>query len=72
MADLNLTISLFKKYLEKDGNIVTGNQFHKNMLEKKDHPRFRSDMELLLPESARWDFDEAFDFVMDRVISKIP
>ncbi len=72
IADVELTIFLFQKYLERDGMSVTGAQFRKNLLEKKEHEGFKFDMQKLLPESARWNFDNAFDFVMDEVISKIP
>lgn len=72
MADLELTISLFQKYCERDGTYITGPQFHKNMLEKRDNERFRSEMQKLLPELTQWNFDEAFDYVLNSVIPKIP
>jgi predicted nucleotidyltransferase component of viral defense system len=72
MADKELTISLFQKYIQREGKTVTGAQFHKNMLEKRAYEGFRTDMHILLPESALWNFDEAFDYVLNNVIAKIP
>ena len=33
---------------------------------------FRADMNVLLPERELWNFEEAFHYVQDAIISKIP
>ncbi len=72
LADILLTISIFQEYCKKEGNLITGERFSKNLQEKKSQERFRTDMDILLPEDVAWDFDEAFEFVQNHIITHIP
>jgi hypothetical protein len=40
--------------------------------QKKDNRDFHVDMSLLLPSKLHWNFDEAYQFVVDNVISRLP
>ncbi len=72
LADIELTISLFKKYTEREGVTISGSEFYKNLQGKLLHDGFRHDMRILLPETVTWDFDEAFEFVLTTIVTKIP
>jgi predicted nucleotidyltransferase component of viral defense system len=72
MVDLDKVISIFQQYCDKDGNVITGKLFISNMELKRQEEDFQTDMRALLPENEKWDFNEAFDFVMEKVISKLP
>lgn len=45
--------------------------FLKNLVLKKKHPAFKSDMEVLLPIECGENFDEAYQFFIEKVISKM-
>jgi len=51
---------------------ITGEEFLKNLELKKDHRDFHMDMSVLLPSKLHWNFDEAYQFVIDNVISRLP
>lgn len=72
LANPILTIEIFQKYCNHDGNSITRDLFHKNMILKRSNNDFQFDMDVLLPHSMRWDFNAAFDYVQKAIISKIP
>lgn len=39
---------------------------------KKTHRDFHMDMSVLLPSKLHWNFEEAYQFVVDNVISRLP
>lgn len=49
-----------------------GDEFYKNLALKKAHPDFQLDMRPLLPVDLHWNFDEAYQFVLDNVVRKLP
>ncbi|BCR04294.1 hypothetical protein DESUT3_13630 [Desulfuromonas versatilis] len=65
-------IVAFLKYMDDGGYQITRAQFEQNLLEKRDDPQFAGDIRPLLTADAEWDFNTAFDFVMDTLISKLP
>lgn len=72
LADPNLTIEIFRKYCENDGNSIKRDAFYKNMELKRTNNDFQFDMEVLLPHSIQWDFHKAFEYVQSAIISRIP
>ena len=72
LANIQLTISIFNKYIERDGITISGADFYKNLQGNLLHEGFRHDMRVLLPEPTEWDFDEAFEFVLNTIVTKIP
>jgi predicted nucleotidyltransferase component of viral defense system len=71
LADIEKTIEIFKKYCAKDSITVPRDIFEKNMLLKRVHNDFKIDMKNLLAGHIGWEFNVAFEYVMDSVISKI-
>ena len=71
LVDINQVVDIFKKYCTKDGIDISTELFRKNMLIKKLNKDFQVDMNVLLPHQTNWNFDEAFDFVLDFVISQL-
>lgn len=72
LIDLNRVIEIFSKYCTNDNTNIRGEGFLKNLELKKSHPDFQSDMSALLPMELNWSFEEAYQFVVDNVISKLP
>ena len=71
MEDIKQIIDIFKKYCAKDGIIISKELFQQNMAMKQLNSDFRSDMSALLPHQAQWNFDEAYQFVLEKVIEKL-
>lgn len=46
--------------------------FQKNLELKRQNRDFQIDMNAILPHEINWNFEEAFDMVQDKIISKIP
>ena len=65
-------MQILSKYCTYNDVKVTGKEFLKNLELKKDHRDFHMDMSVLLPSKLHWDFDEAYQFVVDNVISRLP
>jgi predicted nucleotidyltransferase component of viral defense system len=72
LIDLNRVFEIFSKYCTNDNTNIQGKGFLKNLELKKNHPDFQSDMSALLPMELNWSFEEAYQFVVDNVISKLP
>jgi len=72
LIDLDRVFKIFVKYCINDGTDIRGNEFLKNLALKKNNPDFQSDMRALLPIELNWNFEEAYQFVVDNVISKLP
>lgn len=72
LINLNRVFDIFSKYCTYNDVKVTGAEFLKNLELKKDHRDFHMDMSVLLPSKLHWDFDEAYQFVVDNVISRLP
>jgi predicted nucleotidyltransferase component of viral defense system len=72
LVDLHKVFEIFDKYCEHNKAHVSGKEFMKNLEQKKDNRDFKADMNVLLPSRLDWDFDEAYQFVIDYIISKLP
>lgn len=72
LINLENVITIFEKYCAKDGIRILRDEFVKNLSLKKDYPDFGSDMDALLPLELHWNFEEAYQFVVNNVISKLP
>ena len=72
LANLNKVFNIFAKYCTYNGIKISRDEFIKNLEQKKDNRDFRIDMSLLLPSKLHWNFEEAYQFVLDNVISKLP
>ena len=65
-------IESFLKYMEHGDHTISRALFEKNLIEKKEDSEFKRDMEPLLTPEGEWNFEEAFDFVMKSLISRLP
>ena len=72
LVDLNEVFDIFYKYCAYNKIEIAGDDFIANLEQKKNNLDFRGDMKALLPTSLGWDFDEAYQFVVYNVISKLP
>ncbi len=71
LADVDETIRIFKKYCEWEGISVSQAMFLNNLDLKKLNRDFRVDMDVLLPHKIEWNFDEAFEFVLEKIVQKL-
>lgn len=72
LINLDQVVDIFDKYCTHDGIKISGEAFIKNLDLKKTNPYFQFDMNTLLPVELNWNFEEAYQFVVDNVISKLP
>lgn len=72
LINLNRVFEIFEKYCANDDSHISRDEFLKNLELKRNHPDFQSDMHVLLPTGLKWNFDEAYQFVIDNVISRLP
>ena len=71
LVNLDRVFEIFTEYCADNNADFTKNDFLKNLALKRDHQAFKSDMEALLPVGLKWDFDEAYQFVIANIISKL-
>lgn len=72
LIDMDRVFEIFAKYCANDASNFTKNEFLKNLELKRDHQAFQSDMHSLLPTGLKWNFNEAYQLVLDNVISRLP
>jgi predicted nucleotidyltransferase component of viral defense system len=72
LVNIDRVFEIFKKYCVNDDYHFSRDEFLKNLELKRNHPAFQADMHALLPVGLKWNFDEAYQFVVDNVISKLP
>src|SRR3989338_10384760 len=65
LVDLNKVINIFQKYCLHAGINISKEQFKQNIELKKQNKDFQVDMNVLLSSKLNWNFEEAFDFVVD-------
>ncbi len=71
LINLDRVLEIFYQYCRYSNVNITGEAFLKNLELKKNHRDFRMDMSVLLSSKLRWNFNEAYDFVVEKVISKM-
>ncbi|WP_100550655.1 nucleotidyl transferase AbiEii/AbiGii toxin family protein [Caedibacter taeniospiralis] len=72
LINLNRVFDIFHQYCTYNDLKITGEEFLQNLQLKKDHRDFHMDMSVLLPSKLHWNFEEAYQFVVDNVISRLP
>lgn len=70
-VSISTTLEIFQQYCRHDNIVISKELFIDNLMLKRAHKDFGVDMNVLLPGQAKWDFDTAFTFVMEQIISKI-
>ncbi len=71
LVDKNQVIDVFQKYCANEGITISGELFQKNLEIKRLNKDFQVDMNILLPHQTSWNFNEAFDFVQNHIISQL-
>ena len=72
MINLDRVFEIFAEYCAKDDLHFTKDEFLSNLESKRSHPDFQLGIHALLPADSKWNFDEAHQFVVDNVVSKLP
>jgi predicted nucleotidyltransferase component of viral defense system len=72
LINLNQVFDIFSKYCTYNDVQISREEFLKNLELKKNHRDFHIDMSLLLPSKLHWNFEEAYQFVVDNVVSRLP
>ena len=70
-ADVEKTLTMFQAYNKYNEATITKKLFIKNMQGKKHNIDFRQDIRALLPPDLDYDFDAAFEFVMQEIAPRI-
>ena len=71
LISLDRVIDIFNKYCAKNDARILREEFLKNLALKKNHPDFSLDMNALINLEVNWNFEEAYQFVVDNIISKL-
>lgn len=71
LVDTSETVKLLEEYCKKVDEQITRAQFEQNMILKKEHAEFKMDMEPLLAVGSEWNFDQAFEMVMNELAPKL-
>lgn len=72
LINLDKVFEIFRQYCENSGDVISRDEFLENMDLKRTHPDFKMDMDALLPLNLNWNFEDAYQFVVSNVISRIP
>ena len=72
LINLDKAFEIFAMYCAKDSVYFSRDEFLKNLKLKSEHQEFQSDMNALLAPGLKWNFKEAYEFVVDNVIAKLP
>jgi len=64
LINLDRVFEIFAKYCANDDSHFTKDEFLKNLELKREHQAFQSDMHALLPAVLKWDFGEAYKFLL--------
>lgn len=72
LIELSQVLDIFSKYCIYNDVKISRDEFIKNLEQKKDHRDFHMDMSVLLPSKLHWNFEEVYQFVVDKVVSRLP
>ena len=72
LPDAYLIVGSFLEYMRVGGHSISRAIFEQNLLGKQKDQQFSCDLEPLLAAEGSWDFDQAINVVMDRLISLLP
>ncbi|MDP3533150.1 MAG: nucleotidyl transferase AbiEii/AbiGii toxin family protein [Alphaproteobacteria bacterium] len=72
LINLDRVFEIFSKYCIYNDVKISREEFIKNLDQKKNHRDFHMDMSILLPSKLHWNFEEAYQLVIDKIISRLP
>ena len=68
LVDTKKVVDVFHAYNKYNGIKITRKDFVDNLFKKRDNKDFRQDIRLLLPVDATYHFDDAFSFVIEKIV----
>ncbi len=71
LINLERMLEIFRLYCMHDGISISKLEFIKNLEHKKNHPDFKVDMHALLPEELNWNFEKAYQFILEKIIHRM-
>jgi len=72
LLDVNKMIDIFHKYCINDKRIISKDLFLENVELKRPNQDFQNDMNALLPINVEWNFEKAFNYVINNIINVLP
>ena len=72
LINISQVVDIFSKYCSYSNVKISREEFIKNLEQKKNHRDFLMDMRILLPSKLYWNFEEAYQFIVDKVVSRLP
>lgn len=72
IINLDRVIDIFSKYCANDKVVISRDEFIKNLELKKDNQDFQLDTDFLLPQYIDWEYEKAYHFVIENIISRLP
>jgi len=72
LINADKVVDIFTQYCASNGIKISSEEFMKNLEMKKTNPYFQLDMNALLPLELNWNFEEAFDYITQNIISRLP
>jgi predicted nucleotidyltransferase component of viral defense system len=71
LINLNRVLDTFYKYCAYNNIEISKKEFIDNLTQKKENRDFYMDMKVLLPSKLHWNFEEAYQFVIEHIINKL-
>jgi len=72
LADPELIVACFRRYMDAGGTPVSQAQYEANLQAKSADPRFARDVRLLLAPDVQYDGQTALDLIRERLVSRLP
>lgn len=69
--DIQKVLEIFHEYCRINKTSISRDAFLDNLAQKRLHEDFMNDMNVLLPRTIEWDFETAYEYVVNHVIKKI-
>lgn len=72
VTDVERVVESFLKYMEYGEFSISRALFEQNMSEKRLDEKFCADIEPLLTSAIHWNFEQAFNFIMETLLARLP
>jgi predicted nucleotidyltransferase component of viral defense system len=72
LVDINRMLEIFSAYCSYNNTTISKKDFINNLELKKYNRDFKEDMSILLPERVSWNFEDAFQCLLNNVINRLP
>lgn len=71
LIDIDTVINIFHKHCNRTQDKITRAMFEKSLYEKRDDINFRNEMNNLITTNLAYDFDQAFELIMNQLLPKL-